>query len=63
MIKFENEDKKRKVKTNESFAIGKTVKIGFLTLTVIGYINNSYRLASAKGVTYIFVPYEGLTRE
>ena len=51
------------------FKIGNTVKIGFMTLTVIGLADyreefraGAYILESSKGVKYQFTPYYGLER-
>ena len=57
------------MKTKNVFKTGNTVKIGFMTLTVISSSNSSYYyrsngwiLESAKGVRYLFTPYYGLER-
>ena len=57
-------------KSKQSWEIGQTVKIGFLTLVVTAkeptpgdYAPDAYRLRSQDGVrTYRFVPHNGLER-
>lgn len=57
------------MKSKNDFKPGNTVKIGFMTLTVLYQSSDSayYRprawiLESAKGVKYQFTPYYGLER-
>jgi len=56
-------------KTSNVLTSGNQVKIGFMTLTVVGmadhreyYRPNAWILESAKGVRYQFTPYYGLER-
>jgi len=56
-------------KTKQSWAIGSVVKVGFLTLRVIGvraeydYLPDIYTLESLDGSKqYEFIPHNGLTR-
>ena len=56
-------------KSNQNWTVGSVVGVGFLTLTVIAIIPTpgdgmpgEYRLVSAKGATYSFVPHYGLIR-
>lgn len=53
----------------QEFKTGNIVKIGFMTLTVIGmadhkeyYRPHAWLLISSKGVKYQFTPYYGLER-
>ena len=55
--------------SKQSWEIGSRVKVGFMTLTVIGmaqtpgdYKPDEYHLVSDTGVAYVFVPHNGLTR-
>lgn len=57
------------MKTKNEFKEGNTVKIGFMTLTVLyqSTTNEYYRprawiLESSKGIRYQFTPYYGLER-
>ena len=57
------------MKKTQDFSIGKTVKVGFMTLVVIGladhreyYRPGAYILESAKGARYQFTPYYGLEK-
>ena len=54
-------------KKNQNWEVGQTVKIGFLSLRVTGFIPTPgdyrpdvYMLESAKGKRYTFTPYHGL---
>lgn len=56
-------------RSKQNWSVGSTVKIGFLTLTVIDIIPtpgdsmpDEYRLISASGKRYAFVPHHGLER-
>jgi hypothetical protein len=55
-------------KTKQDWAIGKQVKVGFLTLTVTGIqaikdgLPDIYSLESSKGVKYEFTPHYGLQK-
>jgi len=56
-------------KTKQDWSVGKTVKVGFLTLEVVkakatpgDYLPDAYLLKSAKGDHYEFVPHNGLNR-
>lgn len=56
-------------KTKQFWAVGQTVKVGFLSLEVVAriptpgdYRPDAYALKSAKGVFYRFVPHFGLER-
>lgn len=56
-------------RTKQNWSVGSTVKVGFLTLTVVDIIPtpgdgmpDEYRLQSASGVRYSFVPHYGLSR-
>ena len=55
--------------TKQNWEIGATVKVGFLSLKVVGFKAtpgghdpDEYELESAKGVRYIFSPHNGLYR-
>lgn len=54
--------------SKQNWAVGETVKVGFLKLVVVSvravkdYLPDIYTLESAKGVRYEFVPHHGLTR-
>lgn len=61
--------KGNKMKTKNEFKEGNTVKIGFMTLTVLFqskdkdyYRARAWILESAKGIRYQFTPYYGLER-
>lgn len=56
-------------KTKQNWAIGQSVKVGFLTLTVTGLeptpgdgMPDIYHLEGAKGRRYTFQPHYGLER-
>ena len=55
--------------SKQSWEVGEMVKVGFLTLQVLGkvptpgdYMPDAYVLGSAKGGIYRFVPHRGLTK-
>lgn len=55
--------------TQQEWAKGSQVKVGFLTLTVISaretpgnYKPDEYLLQNDKGTLYVFVPHNGLSR-
>lgn len=55
--------------SRQNWTVGSVVRVGFLTLTVTAIIPtpgdgmpDEYRLISAKGATYSFVPHYGLVR-
>lgn len=52
----------RKPRVNQEFISGNSVKIGFMTLTVVRQStrSNEWLLVSSKGVHYSFTPYNGL---
>lgn len=50
-------------KTQQTWEVGQMVKVGFLTLKVVGMKGGEYKLESTKGVKYCFTPYKGLTKE
>lgn len=57
------------MKVKQDWTIGKTVKVGFLTLKIISkndhneyYRPFAYILQSAKGAMYQFTPYFGLEK-
>ncbi len=62
MRNFENQDKRYHAPKNKSWAIGETVMVGFLSLTVTGYSATGTYLQAKSGATYHFVPYHGLER-
>lgn len=48
---------------NKDWSVGATVKIGFLTLRVVGRHSDIYSLESIDGKKkYEFIPYNGLTK-
>lgn len=56
-------------RTQQNWTIGQTVKVGFMTLRVIGFtptpgdwMPDVYTLESAKGAQYRFTPHHGLER-
>ena len=55
-------------KTKQNWSIGSKVKVGFLTLTVIGCTKSTncgpdvYQMMSDKGHSYEFQPHQGLVR-
>lgn len=56
-------------RTTQNWGTGKTVKVGFMTLTVMAavptpgdYKPDAYILKSKNGAFYEFVPHNGLTR-
>ena len=50
-------------KSKQVWKIGETVKVGFLTLRVIGHNGFEYLLTNLKGDrSYKFTPYNGLVR-
>lgn len=56
-------------KSKQVWEVGSAVKVGFLTLTVTAkepapgdHMPDAYRLISAKGIAYRFVPHFGLER-
>ena len=56
-------------RTKQDWSVGSTVRVGFLTLTVIAIVPtpgdgmpDEYRLVSASGKQYSFVPHIGLER-
>lgn len=53
-----------KKKVQQDWSIGKTVRVGFLQLVVVGYRDGGYtELCSSKtGVRYLFKAHQGLTR-
>ncbi len=55
------------MKAKQIWEVGATVKVGFMTLTITDkyrmYGKWEYALENAKGVEYIFAPYEGLFRK
>lgn len=55
--------------SKQQWEVGNTVKVGFMTLTVVrkvptpgDYAPDAYELVSAKGINYRFVPHKGLER-
>ena len=57
-------------RSKQDWSIGQTVKVGFMQLTVTGFVAtpgdyrpDQYRLVSAKGIKYVFTPHFGLERE
>lgn len=54
--------------TKQSWTKGQSVKVGFMTLEVVGdissshYMPDAYLLKSSKGVFYSFTPYNGLSK-
>lgn len=55
--------------TKQNWSIGQTVKVGFMSLEVVcaketygDYKPDAYLLKSSKGVFYMFVPHNGLSR-
>jgi hypothetical protein len=46
----------------QDWTIGNQVKVGFLTLKIVDYINNEYILESTKGLRYSFVAHKGLSK-
>ncbi len=56
------------MKTRQDWTVGNKVKVGFLVLTVIQHnvlIEGEVcvRLINSKGQTYLFSPYNGLSKE
>lgn len=49
-------------KTKQNWAVGQTVKVGFLSLKITGTRGNEYLLESSKGLKYSFTPYTGLIK-
>jgi len=56
-------------RSQQKWEVGQTVKVGFLTLRVTGFVPtpgdyrpDQYELESAKGVRYVFTPHYGLER-
>lgn len=56
-------------RSKQSWEVGSTVKVGFLTLTVVAkvatpgnYLPDQYALTNGKGTYYCFIPHNGLTR-
>lgn len=47
-------------KAKQVWEVGATVKVGFLTLSIIGKSGAEWLLQSAKGVRYAFQPHVGL---
>lgn len=57
------------MKVKQDWSVGSTVKVGFLSLTVLSKVPtpgdhwpDAYILTSAKGQTYSFVPHRGLNK-
>jgi hypothetical protein len=56
-------------KAPQDWTPGRTVKVGFLSLTVVAkiatpgnYLPDQYALTNGRGIFYKFVPHNGLTR-
>lgn len=49
-------------KTTQNWSVGNIVKVGFLSLKVVGMRGGTYKLESTKGVAYEFTPYTGLVK-
>ena len=56
-------------RSKQNWEVGQAVKVGFMSLTVTAveptpgdFLPDAYRLVSAKGVAYRFVPHNGLER-
>ena len=56
-------------RSKQDWSVGSTVKVGFLTLTVVAliptpgdWLPDKYLLESSKGVKYHFTPHNGLEK-
>jgi hypothetical protein len=56
-------------RTSQRWEVGQKVKVGFLTLKVVGfkatpgdYKPDVYLLENAKGIQYVFTPHYGLEK-
>lgn len=56
-------------RSKQDWSVGKTVKVGFLTLTVVSIEltpgdgkPDAYHLQDSKGRRYVFTPHNGLER-
>ncbi len=68
---YHGDEREKQMITNSKqfWAVGQTVKVGFMSLQVVArvptpgdYLPDAYVLKSAKGVFYRFVPHNGLVR-